>query len=110
MTRWYLITTDETVTALPSPKPSLEEMQRAVGGYVEHVTLDGRTGLWVNEEGKLTGLPVNSLATRVWEFYYGPTDVIVGPALLEVQGIKPTKRAGVVLAALARYMRQPSVA
>jgi hypothetical protein len=34
--------------------------------------------MWCNEEGKLTGLPVNPVATAMWTRYFGETDVIVG--------------------------------
>lgn len=60
----------------------LDELQGFVGGYIEIVPLHGTTQiLVVNEEGKLTGLPVNPAATAVWEVVYGPTDVVVGDAL-----------------------------
>lgn len=58
----------------------------AVGGYIEHITLDGvfeGFSLYVNEEGKLNGLPFNDIATAVWERVFGIyTDVIVGNAVL----------------------------
>lgn len=41
----------------------LEELQKFVGGYIEAVYLrDGRV-MWLNEEGKLDGLPYNAIAT-----------------------------------------------
>lgn len=80
-------------------KFTLDELQGYVEGYIEVVyptpgifvlagVEEGRTTiveaqkgstLWVNEEGKLNGLPVNKLATMV---YGNPNDVVVGPALL----------------------------
>lgn len=58
----------------------------AVGGYIEHITLHGKFegfSLYVNEEGKLKGLPFNDIATAVWERVFGNyTDVIVGNAVL----------------------------
>lgn len=58
----------------------------AVGGYIEHITLHGvfeGFSLYVNEEGKLNGLPFNDIATAVWERVFGIyTDVIVGNAVL----------------------------
>lgn len=59
----------------------------AVGGWIQAVTLSydenlGDLVLWCNEEGKLTGLPVNHAATRLWELYFGKTDVIVGDVVL----------------------------
>jgi hypothetical protein len=44
---------------------SLEAMQTAVGGYIEPVRLgDGRI-MYVNEEGRLVGLPANEKATQL---------------------------------------------
>lgn len=43
---------------------SLESLQEEVGGFIEWVNLDGDCGVYVNEEGKLLGLPVNPLATK----------------------------------------------
>lgn len=55
---------------------SLEEMQQALGGYIEYVTppLLGHH-LIVNEEGLLLQLPFNALASQI----AGRT--LVGPAL-----------------------------
>jgi hypothetical protein len=45
----------------------LSELQGVVGGYVECVTsADEKVTIWVNEEGKLHGLPPNKMATLVW--------------------------------------------
>lgn len=55
--------------------PSLERLQRIVGGYVEQVPAfdiveeDGvrtRVVAFCNEEGKLEGLPANTVATKMW--------------------------------------------
>lgn len=44
---------------------SLQELQNAVGGYIEMIYLaDGRF-MVVNEEGRLLGLPFNRIATRL---------------------------------------------
>lgn len=44
--------------------PDYDTLNRAVGGWLEGVALVGVTA-YVNEEGKLKGLPVNALATRL---------------------------------------------
>lgn len=63
-------------------KPDLEFLQGQVGGYIELVTLDGAQ-LFVNEEGKIKGLPVNLQATEVFHFGGGnPEDYIVGDAVV----------------------------
>lgn len=68
----------------------LEELQEFVGGYIEVVNLLDDTPLAiadailvVNEEGKLNGLPVNSVATAVYNVCMQPyEDIVVGDALL----------------------------
>jgi len=43
---------------------SYEDLVNCVGGYIEGVYLDGATA-YVNEEGKLQGLPKNDVATAL---------------------------------------------
>jgi len=57
--------------------PTLEDLQRAVGGYIEILSLGDKMYLVVNEEGKLQNLHTNEAATMI----YGH-DIIVGPAVL----------------------------
>lgn len=60
---------------------SLEQLQAAVGGYIQMVPV-GPYSMYVNEEGKMIGLPVNVIATALWEHVYGAgTDIIVGNAV-----------------------------
>ena len=55
----------------------LEELQRAVDGYIEVLTLvPGVAAMVVNEEGILYGLPINLAASAV------ANQTIVGPALV----------------------------
>jgi hypothetical protein len=70
---------------------NLDAMQAVVGGYIEHVMLYpayvsagiSYKHLVVNEEGKLEGLPTNSVATDIaLEHGLRPDDFIVGPAIL----------------------------
>lgn len=60
---------------------TLEEMQKAIGGgYVQIVqTKDGRL-MVIDEEGKIKGFPVNTVATRLYRF--GDQDPIVGDVLV----------------------------
>ena len=44
--------------------PDYNTLRKAVGGWIEGVALVGVTA-YCNEEGKLEGLPVNALATRL---------------------------------------------
>lgn len=61
-------------------KPSLKEIQDAVGGHIElAMTTDGG-GMYINEEGKLNDLPVNQEASKLYS-YFG-YDVIVGDVVV----------------------------
>jgi hypothetical protein len=62
-----------------------EFLSGVVGGYIQSVFLDNEMreiSLWCNEEGKLVGLPLNAVATAIWEESYGATDIIVGDVVL----------------------------
>lgn len=64
----------------PSDSPSLEELQQAVGGYIEPVDsmmTDG-TVAYANEEGRLVGLEPNPKATEAVKWPYP----IVGPVVI----------------------------
>lgn len=72
-------------------KPTLEQLQGWVGGYIEHVEClhDKRVrSMYINEEGKLNGLPYNHKATQLfWDAHpqlvkAGWSDPIVGPAVV----------------------------
>lgn len=63
----------------------LETLQGAVHGTIEHVSIDrpecDGIDMWINEEGKLNGLPLNQMATdlsAIWR----RGDFIVGDALV----------------------------
>ena len=62
---------------------SLEELQNVVGGYIEILDLHNGQIMVVNEEGKLKGLPVNTIATEAYcmrfQSYFG---LIVGDVVL----------------------------
>ncbi|MDP3062342.1 MAG: DUF3846 domain-containing protein [Chloroflexota bacterium] len=65
---------------------TLEEMQRAVDGFIEIVHLKGgrrRHLMVINEEGKLHGLPLNERATSLYDTF---PDCIVGNALVCLDG------------------------
>jgi hypothetical protein len=77
-----LLKADGSVQDYPpaASKYTLEEMQAAVGGYIEIVNLGSGHLMVLNEEGKLGGgMPRNNLAT---ELYGVPRDHIVGNALV----------------------------
>ena len=43
----------------------LDELQEICGGYVEPIELDDKRTMWVNEMGKVIGLPYNDEATTI---------------------------------------------
>jgi hypothetical protein len=75
--------------------PTLEQLQKLVGGYIELQHVDFRDALremFINEDGKRENLPVNEEATRVWlrgRQYMRGRDVIVGPAVIVVGLVEP---------------------
>jgi hypothetical protein len=68
--------------------PPIEELQKAVGGYIETVPYftkykDKQCVAFCNEEGKLKGLPYNSRATNDWGRNTPLSDdVLVGPVVI----------------------------
>jgi hypothetical protein len=38
--------------------------------------------MYLHEDGKLIGLPMNDIATAVWENSYGHTDIILGNVVI----------------------------
>jgi hypothetical protein len=69
---------------LPKVGPSfdLSELQAFVGGYIEALGLDAGHVMFVNEEGKLTGLPFNYRATVLVRHVIQRNDFIVGDAII----------------------------
>ena len=63
---------------LSENESQLSKLQEAVGGMVQAVDFTADLTLWCNEEGKLYGLPINPMATFLWEKSFGLTDFICG--------------------------------
>lgn len=79
------INTDGTLTELDldSAEGSLKVLQNAVGGWVQAIDLTPEVTMWINEEGKLDGLPLNFHGTMFWSASFGfGTDQIVGDIVL----------------------------
>lgn len=75
-----VINTDGSIAEVDT---TLDALQGAVGGWVQAVDLTDALTLWVNEEGKMVGLPHNRYAQALWDDAYGEgTDYIVGNAVL----------------------------
>lgn len=80
MTLAIRITTAGAVEELDlSVEDSLQVLQTAVGGWVQAIDLDDDLTMWLNEEGKLEGLPHNPYAQYAWDKRFGAhTDYTVG--------------------------------
>lgn len=65
---------------------TLEDFQKLVGGDIESVNWNESVTAYVNEDGKMLGLPLNSRATTLAHHTYkiglAPDDCIVGPLVL----------------------------
>lgn len=59
-----------------------ETLKTAINGYIESVRIDDEITMWLNEEGKLHGLPFNKLATLLFQANVGMSDFIVGDVVL----------------------------
>lgn len=66
---WAKLST-EGVMSFHDGVPSSDQLHEAVGGYFEIVEIPGLGDMWLNEEGKLDGLPRNEKAT--WITTEGP--------------------------------------
>ena len=79
-----IIRTDETREVVEfTNKTSYDVISTAVGGRIECVNIFDKTAdLWLNEEGKIEGLPQNPIGTSIWADNYGLTDVIVGDIII----------------------------
>lgn len=83
------ITSSGEKSLVEADELTLSELQKAVDGYIELITLP-RLGLalWVNENGKLLHLPPNAIATRLWfEDVEKPlSDILLGDVLVTNNG------------------------
>jgi len=70
MVQGIIIPADNTVPLRTATLDSLEDFQRAVGGWIEAVDIPvlGVT-MYVNEEGLIRDLPFNRRATFLWRFH-----------------------------------------
>jgi hypothetical protein len=73
------------LTTYNTTEPTLKEVQKIVGGFVECLALKNGDALLINEEGKLKDLPVNIEATHLLQdkaYIYPGVPFIVGNAVL----------------------------
>ena len=77
----YILRVDGNIERMEG-KPTLDELQQAVGGNIEYVPTAMGGYLYCNEEGKLMGLPANYPATQMIDF----PDIIVGDVVVMEEG------------------------
>ena len=66
-----------------SENETSEKIHELVDGSFQCIELNDDVFVWVNEEGKLQGLPWNQRAQVLWDERYGRgTDFLVGSAVL----------------------------
>ena len=62
---------------------SYDLLSKTVGGLIELVRLtEHNADMWVNEEGKYSGLTQNPIATALWADMYATTDLIMGNVII----------------------------
>lgn len=72
------VNTDFSTEVLDLSENEYEQLRDAVGGLIQPVDLKPDLTLWCNEEGKLISLPLNIIASHMWERSFGQTDIILG--------------------------------
>lgn len=80
MEKGIQVTTDGQINILEFEKDesSYKVLSGAVGGYIERVSFERDLCMYINEEGKYNGSQFNPLAQKVWERYFGRTDMMMG--------------------------------
>lgn len=75
-----LVRTNGTTERLEyTTETEYETLSGGVGGFIETVTLSPDLIMWVNEEGKISNMPYNRIASRWFDNVFGPgEDIIVG--------------------------------
>ena len=69
-------------------KPSLDELQKMVGGYIEIVAEKYEKQLIANEEGNVLGLNINWVATKEYNDYFKKPGMILGDAVLLEKNVR----------------------
>lgn len=84
---------------------SFSLIQKSVGGYVQVIGLPkSKADLWVNEEGKINGLPQNPIATSIWVDEFGYTDIICGDVVITGYADDMGETLGLSLEQVAKFM------
>lgn len=75
------LSVDGNINVIPFVDDQLKVLQDAVGGYIERIVLTPDLSMWVNEDGRSSGLPFNQAATSILMKHRGGTMFIVGPVV-----------------------------
>lgn len=81
MRKALVVGTDHSLEVVDLGETSEETskaLNTAVGGWYQAVDINPTLTLWCNEEGKIHGLPINTIATKVFQARFGAYDVIMG--------------------------------
>lgn len=92
-----LMITDSGIFGVGEINAELEPLQALVGGSIECVTLDAKTHMYCDEEGKLNHKPINRVATLLAEHFrpgFTQHDVMVGDVV--ILGSTPSGNEGSV--------------
>ena len=75
---------EPVIKTIDDIEPTLQEMQKFVGGYIEVVYLNKESMMIIDEEGKLKDKPVNKEATDLAHKHEAifNTDYIAGDAMV----------------------------
>jgi len=73
-----IINVDGSLELYKSKKISLEEMQKIVGGYIEFVYMPHDKVLIIDEDGIEKQLPVNAVASSLYQQFTTRNGIIVG--------------------------------
>lgn len=75
----YILKVDGTKVPMEG-KPTLKDLQAAVGGHIELAMCEDGGAMYINEEGKLEGLEPNDAATELYR--HNAYDIIVGDVVV----------------------------
>lgn len=89
----HTIAIDGSITIIAQEKETLTQLQNLVGGYIELVRIKYLGKLrdaYANEESLLIGMPINFIATQLYQETYESKEVgIVGPlVIVMLNGVK----------------------
>ena len=75
------IKTDDSWKIIYQEEITLDDLQKAVGGWIEGVCITSHLVMYCNEEGKMNYLPINNIATGFLWSLGKKNDVIVGDVI-----------------------------